>query len=128
MARGQPKKRLSRFKIICLSAAGFFALGYVPTFFAKAPVISMTAATCLVIPFGSRCKRLWQAVLWGVGLGLAAGAGIFSAWSYGAPLEGEASNLAMIYVAATTGMCLAAAMMFCYVAEKRRRMLEEGWK
>jgi hypothetical protein len=128
MARKVSRKAARRSAAIFWSLAGFFSLGYFPTMMAKTPVISMTVATCLIVPFAARSVRLRRAILRGLGLGFVAGVGIWSALSYGGRLPRGLSHLALIYVAATAGMCAAASALFYHVGKKRRGLMEEGWK
>ena len=129
MARRTARRRSKRTRRIiaaCWSLAAFFALGYLPTIMLKSPVISMTASACLIIPFGSRSGRLKQAVFRGLGLGCAAGVGVWSALTYGGQLSGQFTSLALVYIAATAAMCAAVSVLFCHLVKKRRE-LGQGW-
>jgi len=128
VVRRGPRKLSRRVATACWSVAGFFSLGYFPTAMAKGPVISMTAAACLIIPFGVRSASFRQALLRGLGLGLTAGVGVWSALSYQGKLPREFSNLAMIYIPATAAMCVAVSALFCHAARKRRSLMARGWK
>ena len=86
----------------------------------------MSAAACLIIPFGSMSSRARQAIFRGLFLGFAAGAGVWSALTYGGRSGGELAKLAVIYVVVTTAMCLAVSLLFWHLGKKRRRLAGDG--
>jgi hypothetical protein len=116
-----------RVRRICWSVAAFFALGYFPTALIHSPVASMSAAACLIIPFGSTARSLWRGALRGVGLGFLAGAGIWSALSRGGGYP-YLSRIALSYVPLTMCMCGAVAVLCAYLAENRRRHVDDEWE
>ena len=128
MARKGAKKPTSRrFTIIFWSLAGFYSLGYFPTAMFHNPIISMSAAACVIIPYGGRCNKLRQAMIRGLGLGFVAGAGIWSALLGGRELPPELARMSYVYIGATSFMCFAVAVVFCRIARRRRQELQKGW-
>lgn len=108
------------------SATLFLSVGFFPTFFLRHPVFSMSAAAGIIMLYGARSANMKRAVLWGFGLGLTAGIGIWTG-QVKAGLSPELERAALVHAGATVLLCTAVAAFFQHVVAKRRRMMEENW-
>jgi hypothetical protein len=130
MAKPTRKKYSNRLMTIIFSVAAFLAIGGLPLMLlrnhALAVQVSLVAAACAIIPFGIRSHSLPGGVLRGAGLGLAAGSSLISALRGLIPPQ-DFARYAATYSLAMVALTTAVALLFAYLAQRRRRMMEDSW-
>lgn len=117
-------KRLTRkINIVTWSMLGFLMLGYMPTTYLNTPVVSMVAAAMAVIPYGMWLAAPIKAAVVGIILGLLSGAAAAQAMSAGLFIGSEL----LTYIVSPAIFCGLVAGLFGYMAQLRRRQLEQEW-
>ncbi len=131
MAKPTGKKYSNLAIAIIFSVAAFLAIGGLPLMFmgnhALAVHVSLVAAACAIIPFGIRSHSLVEGILRGAGLGLTAGASMISALQGLIPPQ-DFARCAATYFLAMAALTTAVALMFAFLAQRRRRMMEDSWR
>ena len=113
--------------LIILAIAGFFAVGFVPTFLLGTPHIGFVLAVLANIPFGMKGRSLPAAIGWAILLGLIAGTGI--TWALDIARQGEVPrSFAAIYIGSTTIACTVTAGLFFRLAQRRKKLIDDQWK
>jgi len=107
-------------------AALFWALGHAPTLYLANPAFGVALAVLAIIPLGSKSASYPVALFRGVVLGIFAGIGVASALQIRYP-DATALYLA-VYIMLTIVMCTAAALLYAYLAQRRRRIIDQQWQ
>lgn len=107
---------------------GFFLLGYFPILLARDVRVGLVILATAAIPFGATARGARRGAFRGLGLGLAAGAGII--WGMlvtkAAP-PADLDRLALTYALAAVFLTTAVASLFALLAQRRRRILDQSW-
>ncbi len=113
--------------LILLSVAGFFAVGFGPTFFLGTPQLGFMLAVGAIIPFGSTALNLPRALGRAIALGLVAGVGL--TWALGIARHGEVPRAyAAIYIGSMIIACTGTAGLFFRLAQRRKKLADDQWK
>ncbi len=132
MQKRVPPKLGRRLLRALWAVAGFFAIGYFPTvlvrlsdFRAVAPTtISLGLAAAAIFPIGGMAPTRRRAIWRGLGLGIVAGVGLWSALSVGT----DAHPVHVLpYPLMMVALCTAVAVLFQYLTQKRIKQMEDGW-
>ena len=109
-----------------VTADAIAACAFTNAKFAGSAIASTNFAACAIIPFGIRSHSLPGGVLRGAGLGLAAGSSLISALRGLIPPQ-DFARYAATYSLAMVALTTAVALLFAYLAQRRRRMMEDSW-
>jgi hypothetical protein len=110
-------------------ASGFFLVGYFALTLARDVRVALVALAAVIIPFGATARSVWRGLARGVGLGLAAAAGMV--WGMlitrAAPPE-TFDRVAATYALAAVFLAAAIASLFALFAQRRRRLVQRRWE
>lgn len=104
----------------------FLALGHAPTLYLGSPIFGIAAAVAGIIPYGSTATSYEVAVLRGVLLGTLAGVALSSALQI--RFKEVTVGFLVFYAVLTAAMCMAAAVLFCYMRRRREAAIENDWR
>ncbi len=123
------RKILRRGAVCIVWASAFFLLGYFSVTLIGDVRVGLVILAGGAIPFGITARSALRGLGRGVGLGLAAAAGII--WGMlvarAAPPE-SFDRIAVTYAVSAMFLASAAASLFAALAQRRRQMIERSWQ
>jgi hypothetical protein len=126
--RPSPPKNLRAIALAVVWAMGFFVLGYFSLTLTRDARVCLVLLAGAIIPFGITARSIGRGVLRGIGLGIAAGAGM--AWGMLvariAP-PAKLDQLALKFFLAAVFLATAIASLFALLAQRHHRRTEREW-